>query len=362
MIRLIKYYSFVFIFLVVTSAFISSCKTDFSVAGEYDERPIIHFIIDPSDEIHFMKLNKTFLGDGNAFDFAKVPDSSYFDTVHAVLQEVVDDEVEREWVLYDTIIENKEDGAFYAPEQKLYCFRADDLGPPDFSTKKYRYRLNLDIENGKHIVTGEIELVRDIEIDAPSQNIALNFMKTKTEYGAQQIRYTLGNAEVYNTQLIFRYREVKDGAASLRTTTINIGTSTRDDFTSSTGFHTLSGNRFYEILRERIPVDNAVTRRQFRGFEIIVTAGSQDLNNYMIANKPTSSLTQNKPVFTNVEGALGIFSSRRTVTMFKPQYVAPAIRALSSNSTEELCEGALTIALGFCSEIPLDNDKSFACN
>ncbi len=62
-----------------------SCKTDFSVNGEYEERAVVHFLLDQGQEFHFLKLNKTFLGDGNANDFAMIADSSDFNNVVAIV-------------------------------------------------------------------------------------------------------------------------------------------------------------------------------------------------------------------------------------------------------------------------------------
>lgn len=342
-----------------------SCKTEFSVNGEYEERAVIHFLLDPSDDIHFMKLNKTFLGDGNANTFAKVPDSSYFGLVDAVVQEVYDDEVLREWSLTDTIIQNKdENGLFYGPEQKLYYFQADlnDDELSNIQKLEKIYRLNVEIENGKHVLYGETKLVNDVLISMPGQNNSINFMQTTTDYGAQPIRFSVGNAEIFNTRLLFNYREVRASGTELKTLAWNLGSIRRKDIPAQTAVVTADGETFYERCRNNIPIDDEVIRREVASFEILITAGSQDLNTYMLVNEPASSLAQNKPEFSNVEGALGIFSSRLTVSQFKIDYSPPSIRALSSNSTRELCNGSFTVPLNFCSNIPLDNESNFSCN
>lgn len=347
-----------------------SCKTDFSVNGEYEERAIVHFLLDPSEDYHFMKLNKTFLGDGNANTFAQVPDSSYFGLVDAVVQEVYDNQVLREWSLTDTVIDNKdENGVFYAPEQRLYYFQADldDDGLSNIQKSDKVYRLNVEIENGKHVIFGETGLVNDVLISMPNQNNSINFMQTTTEYGAQPIRFDVGNGdvgngEVFNTRLLFNYREVKASGTEIKTLEWDLGSLKRKDIPTTTAIVTAQGEAFYERVRNNIPIDDNVIRREVESFEIVITAGSEDINTYMLVNEPTSSLAQNKPEFSNVEGGLGIFSSRTTVTQLKPDYIAPAIRALSSNSTRELCNGSFTVPLNFCSDIPLDNTTNFSCN
>jgi hypothetical protein len=94
----------------------------------------------------------------------------------------------------------------------------------------------------------------------------------------------------------------------------------------------------------------------------------------MVVNKPTSSLAQSKPTYTNLsvtndKRVVGIFSSRQTLKIFKPFYVSTAqayIRAIDKKSTRELCQGSITGMLKFCSNHPGDNvinqEEPFACN
>jgi len=125
---------------------------------------------------------------------------------------------------------------------------------------------------------------------------------------------------------------------------------------------TARGQRFYEIVRDNVPVDNNVIRREVVAFEIIVTAGSEDLYTYMLVNEPTTSIAQNKPEFTNIGGGLGIFSSRLTLRQYKPAFVPPTIRAFSTNSTHELSLGTITGQLGFCSHLTMDQSAVYSCN
>ena len=41
-----------------------------------------------------------------------------------------------------------------------------------------------------------------------------------------------------------------------------------------------------------------------------MTVGSQDLKTYILVNKPSTSIVQERPQFTNIENGIGLFSSR----------------------------------------------------
>lgn len=357
-----------FLLIIITAV---GCNTDFSVNGEYEETPIVHMLLDPNDQFHFLKVNKTFLGDGNANTFAAVADSSYFNIVEATIEEVVGGSVNRDWTLYDTVIDNKTPGVFYYPEQKLYCFEADlnDDGLNSQDKQNKIYRINIKINNGKHVVTGQTSLVRDVGISFPSQNQQLGFAESDVPtngYRTQSISFSKGTGAIFNGKIKFDYRETTSSGTETKSILWNLGSLNEEDITVSTPSFSANGELFYELIRNRVPVDGNVTRRTPYAFELLITAGSEDLRTYMLVNEPTSSLAQNKPTFTNVSGGLGIFSARTTVSQLK--YVInssnPNIRALNVNSTRELCEGQYTYDLGFCSNHPNDiaQSYSFACN
>jgi hypothetical protein len=349
-----------FLLIIITAV---GCNTEFSVNGEYEETPIVHMLLDPNDEFHFLKVNKTFLGDGNANTFAAVADSSYFDLVDATVEEVVGGNVIRSWQLYDTVIDNKVPGLFYYPEQKLYCFKANDLD------KEALYRLNIEIDNGKHVITGQTNLVQDVDITFPNTNQQLGFAESDVPangYRTQTISFSKGTGAIYNGAIRFDYRETTASGTETKSILWNLGTLNEEDITSNSPSFSASGELFYELINNRVSVDSDVIRRTPYAFELLITAGSEDLRTYMLVNEPTSSLAQNKPTFTNVTGGLGIFSARTTVSQYK--YVQnpsnPNIRALNVSSTRELCEGQYTFGLGFCSNHSNDiaQNYSFACN
>lgn len=341
----------------------SSCKTDFSVSGEHDETPVVHFLIDPSDEYHFMKINKTFLGDGNANEFANVKDSSHFNKVEAVVKQIDKNtsNVVQEWELKDTIIDNKEPGVFYNPEEKLYYFKAANLD----NSGNYIYRLEAVIEDGKHEVFGETELVEGIVINSPGTNNAFRFANSPSaeeRYVNSSIRYSPGNAVAFNTRLIIKYNEVTSSGNEQKSITWNLGDVKREDFSGPNVSALARGEAFYRFVADNIEVNPDVIRRTFTGFEIVITGGSEDLNTYMTVAQPSTSIAQNQPEFSNIEGGRGIFSSRLTVINIKTESDANIARALSTQSTRELCNGVYTIDLDFCSPLVQDNGTDFSCN
>ena len=66
-----KLYHLFFFFLIV----FSSCETDFDVNAEWDDVTVVYGLLDPNNEIQLIKINKAFIGAGDAIQMASVSDS-----------------------------------------------------------------------------------------------------------------------------------------------------------------------------------------------------------------------------------------------------------------------------------------------
>jgi hypothetical protein len=360
------------LFLVALSSILAvSCKTDFDVTSEYQVTPVIFGLLDQEEDYHYIRINKTFLGTGNALEFAQVPDSSYFNSVEATITEILANGAQgRVWILRDTLLQNKnENGVFFGPEHKLYYFYTPDNNPlKDDAT--YRFYANLN--EGMYEVTGQTKLIAGVSLSVPTPQTAISFKSggVNPEYKGAPFTWSKGNGtpsigqdgKQFNLKLVFHYNETIGGTTIPKNFIWNVS-----EVVAETGGNFISvsaaGETFYQLVKSRIPVDPSVTRREHTFMEIILTAGSLDLYNYMLAVQPASSLAQNKPTFTNLEGGLGVFSARQTITIRK-FFIDPLVqtyRSLDQNSTRELCEGPLTFNLNFCSNHVMDNTQSFRC-
>ena len=179
-----------------------------------------------------------------------------------------------------------------------------------------------------------------------------------------------GNSRIINAKIQVRYNEYIGNDFVSKSFDWVIGeTDVEPNSSKSLG---ANGLTFYNLVLANVVPDEAVDKRVFKGFEIQITGGAEELYNYIVVNTPSSSLAQSKPTYSNLSAtpgyrAIGIFSSVQTIKTFRPFYVSPQqafIRSLDKNSTKELCQGPITGFLKFCSDHPADNanNESFACN
>lgn len=373
------------LYLILTLA-LGSCNDKIDLLGAYQETAVVYGLLDHADSLHYIKVTKAFIGPGSAVDIAQIPDSSHFQNVQVFVTEVLNGIETRTWQLKDTLIQNKEtNGAFYAPEEEVYYFKTRTTGVnevqqlssnPLYSSlhKEGVYKLKIIIDNGKFEVNGETALVHGITSPANTQNFTFKFADDPGEYLSHGVAAlnTFGNAYVINTRLDVIFNEYVGMNKTVQKFNWNLGESSIQPGDSRT--FTARGQTFYELVKANVTSDPAITRRTFEGIEFTITGGAEELYNYMLVNAPSSSLSQNKPTYTNLtvtnqKNVIGIFSSRQTLKFYRPFYTSSAqayIRAIDKKSTRELCQGPITGLLLFCSNHPGDNvigsEEAYACN
>ncbi|HPW66221.1 MAG TPA: hypothetical protein PLY32_03595 [Salinivirgaceae bacterium] len=61
--------------LIVTCVILVSCETDVDISGPWENIPVVYSILDPSDTIHYVRINRVFSGNESAYVMATNPDS-----------------------------------------------------------------------------------------------------------------------------------------------------------------------------------------------------------------------------------------------------------------------------------------------
>jgi len=372
--------------LILSGAFVlSSCEEDIKLDGDFVETAVVYGLLDQADSIHMIKITRAFIGPGSALDIAQIPDSSYFDEVEATVSEVVNGQVIRTWALQDTLVQDKDtNGLFYGPEQKAYYFKTLPTGPleaiqtssnPMLSSliPTATYRFKAIINGGEFEVSGETELVRGMASPSASQNFTFKFADNPGEYISTGVAVSnTGTSHITSAHLDILFNEYQGTTVTEKSFRWKLGEAAAEPFSSRT--YSAVGRTFYDLIKANVSSNPNIDKRTFKGIRVILTGGAEELYNYMSVNLPSSSLAQSKPTYTNLsvtngKRVVGIFSSRQTVTYYKPFYTSPQqayIRAIDKKSTRELCNGPITGFYLFCSNHPGDNvvgqEESFACN
>jgi len=389
-----KKLSRLYLFLVPVLLFLTSCNDELTYEGGV-ETPVIFGLIDKADSMHYIKVTHSFAGNNNAVNVALIPDSSYYKDIEVKVEEWVPVSstnaitvLKRTWILRDTILTNKAPGAFYAPDQKVYYFKTavyNNSTPPNDNDTDLSvalkatstYKLIATVNGGEYTVTAETRLVDPVSITAPITLSPLSFATSTAAGVAYQnatVKTNIGtstySSQVVDASLIVHFKEFFNGVPVEKSFNWKLGEFNGDEILSSNVTFSANGSTFYNLIKSNVTNDPTITKRQLSKIEIVVTGGSEDLSKYILVTKPSSSLAQSKPTFTNLtcsdgRQAIGIFTSRNTVTQTKVDWNpgTPSARAIDTKSVRELCTGAITGSLLFCSDNPIDinNSESYTC-
>ena len=94
-----------FFFLISIPFVVISCDESFDVNDDWEDITIVYGILSPADQVHYLKINKAFLGPGNAYEMAGESDSiQYQFDLDVKLEYIVEDQVQQSIVFRDTIM------------------------------------------------------------------------------------------------------------------------------------------------------------------------------------------------------------------------------------------------------------------
>jgi hypothetical protein len=280
------------------------CSTDFDINANWKDITIVYGLLNQKDSIHYIKINKAFLGEGDILTMAQNPDSSsYGNNLEVRIDEYDGNSFQKSFYLDTTTVYNKEPGVFYYPKQILYKF----VGTLN---ENFEYRLFIKNKLTGKEITSKTILVKNFSISSPNTGIAFNpaynnFSPIKVKW------YPAINGKRYQVFLRFTYSERPLAATDSVFNSIdyNIGTIQSSSISSDDIILEYYGQSFYDFLYSKLTKDQTLYRWASKAEVFIYVAGSE-LNTYMEVTEPSSSIVQEKPSYTNINGGIGIYSCR----------------------------------------------------
>ncbi len=336
------------IFLILgLLALLPACEQDLDVNAPPKDLTVVYGLLDFSDTLHYIKINKAFQTDQNANTYASQNPMPTYDNLTARVDQVDESgDTARTYILQDTLLDKTSGDLYSQGQQTVYYFRADSLD------ESHRYDLTILIEEGEveeKKMTGSTELVRDFDILRPTDfgggnRESMNFYsERKEQYQKQTLQWeTAEGGARYDVRMVFHYKAFMSSGDSVnRSITRELGVKEAEDASGGDQLEMeLDGEAFFQFIGDNIEASPNVLRRKFRFIDLQFSVAGQELTTYMEVNEPVSSIVQNRPEYTNLDtAAIGIFSSRFTKT-------ASGYK-LSDPSRQHLKESSHTIDLDF---------------
>ena len=297
------------IILLLFSVFFLSCETDFDVNAEWQDVTVVFGLLDPNNEDQLIKINKAFLGPGDAIQMASVADSTNYDPseitvkVHRVKQQQFGGyDTLTSVTLNDTLLE-KDEGLFSVEENIIYTFKK----PSSFYNTNSLYLLDILNENTQERITSETEIINTFSFESLNPSFewglyngelpdSLKFRTKNIEWQKSQ------NGLIYQLDIVINFLENND--------TVNlVWSQPLVEYTSGNMSLQIKGEQFFQFLVNNL--DNN-TVKQFLNLDLVMTIGTVELKTYIDVNKPFSGIVQERPTYNNINNGIGLFSSRFT--------------------------------------------------
>jgi len=323
------------ILISIISITVPSCKTDFDVTSEWKEIAVVYGLLNQNDSVHYIKITKAFLGDGDALVMAQNPDSSsYGDNLEVKMEEWRNGTFYSEFYFDTVTVFNKQSGSFYYPSQLVYKSNA-------ILNASGEYKLIVVNKLTGKIITSHTNLIKPFTIDKPNPLQQINFA---TVNPAETKWSSAVNGKLYQVSVRFYYTETNINTNVVTSKFVDWIIGSKTSATSEGGeVMTIeyTGESFFENIGSKLAVNPDLKRQEGR-VEFIITVAGEEFNTYMEINKPPSTIVQEKPEYSNIVNGIGIFSCRYDNTKDNQRLLS-----LTARSSDSLKNGRFTNMLGF---------------
>ena len=352
--------------LVLSSiALFASCDNDLQIIADWKDVPVVYGILNAEDSVHYIKLNKAFLGRGDVMMMAQE-----FDSLHYAGEDVGLRLLEQEkawipsengegWLTISTIeleptdeFDNKPEGAFSSPTQIIYKSDTEINADALYTAEVYRISSDTLIAYTKN----PIAILSPVNITRPNSFSPLTI--TPNGFVPNVEWKSIAGGDMYELSMNFNYMEFPiSGEADTLYRSIEFNFPSRLSNNSEGGekmTHSIDFYQFLNFIASNIPEDPTVRRlvvgmeaaQVVSGFAIThaclnfkLLAAGEDLSTYLVLNENSSSLVLDRPEYSNIENGIGILSSRTSD-------IVESVK-ITNSSNDEIATNDVTKHLNF---------------
>jgi hypothetical protein len=329
-----------FIVLLAVAMSVTTCNNKLDILAPYREIPSIYAVLNPQEKLQMIRINKIFLGPGNAFDMAKVADSiNYKSGELRVSLEHYNNGVKStfagifsnasEIVFRDSIITTVS-GAFnstqrvYVTNERLKTFGTYKLIVKNLNSNS--------VYSAKSVVVDSVSGAGFPPFSTPyypippgsfnpndpnNDNVVfINYEKPGAQYSYRIV--SIPNAKIYQSLIRIHFQDTTSaGYGAKNYMDYVVGSYEIPDVKAGERVNfSFKGSSLYEGLKTDLSKKPLVSTAGIIGrrplfVDMICICVSQDYADYLQYSAPSQSVAQDKPLYSNFEnGAYGLFAFR----------------------------------------------------
>jgi hypothetical protein len=306
-----------FVLFAFSAIVFSACKNDLNLISKWKEQMVIYGLLNQSDTVQYIRINKAFLGQGNAYTMAAVHDSlNYPYLLNVTLEKWQNGGFVSSYRVDTTSMIPQDAGAFANQPQILYRVHT---GPGNPLTDDSQYHLTVTNPVTGYSASGLTSLVVSSANNALGVGVEIGFApptsyKFYNTLSPARFKWTTGvNGRIYNLILRFHYTEYAISGNTSKYVDLNFGNNISQGLGGGEQMEAdITWDGFRHFLASAIPADPAVGKRVMGNVEFMLYVGGDEFYTYQQVNQPVSSITGDKPTYTNIVNGIGLFSARYT--------------------------------------------------
>ncbi len=327
---------------------ISSCNEKLELNAPYKEIPSVYAVLDVSENTHIIRINKVFLGEGDANIMAQVADSinypegelevtlihsggSVYQFKDSVLQTDPGafNSTQRVYVNYQTLLTNGSYTLkiFNKKTKNEFVAVTKALSPPNVYGYNPFVPLYYPVPAGS---SPNSDNYIDYSNLSPNLKYSVKFVPNLSAEGPK----------IYGlTMRLHYYDSLGTGDKNLEYVDYVFNNQTREDVTTITGIqfinYSFTGQDVFTAvgaaLQKRTKPNFFLGRKMYK-IQYFVYASTQEYLDYLEYSKPSFSINQTKPIYSNFENnsAVGLFTFRYSVNIQK-NIANPFISGFATN-------------------------------
>jgi len=324
--------------LVFIGLTIQSCEDEVDLLAPYKATPVIYAVLDYSADTQFVRINKTYLGAGDANQYTQNRDSIEYNPSEVdvwLYKKRLENEQFGIFEVLDSIqldfivLPSRNPGLFYDENVGFYYTTEDlftedelnDVTSPTPGNNDLFYELRATIRGEVYSGQTDFPTIRETDITRPlpvnTPGVARQDYYSGGNYRQLDFRYNnREKSERYQSthRIVYDYHTSDGGFVSDQINDFELGVreSAANGQTSDVTFNAQS---IYEFFGNEIKSIPNIQKVRIQRFEYRITAASASLNTYIEVANPISDFTPVLTSYTNLNnGAIGIVGARATVS------------------------------------------------
>lgn len=349
-------FSFPFIpFAAILALTLVSCDTEVDLLAPYDETPVIYGVLDYTADTQFVRINKTFLGEGDPAQYSAIKDSVEYplDDVVAAIIKYTDNGIMLDSIpLFTTEIPSRDPGIFY-DEDVLFYFTEEpllseaELNQPEEFIFEFKALIRGEIYTATtQFPALDASTIQSPQLANPPQEIGFVLPGISGNFTSWPFRFRSDAFSAsYATALRLNFDYVTTSGELVEDVFIdyNTGTFQNPELKAQEQYiSTVFGQNWFEFLGSQLDLIPDLEEVRILNLEWRVTGSAPELNTYLEVAQPVSQFTPVLNSYTNISnGGIGVFSSTATQSR---------VAWMTDPTLLKLNESELTAPYSFCTQ------------